>query len=251
MPYKNKWRQMEPNSNTSCPNTRNIIIMGVNNIEKKALFFNPACKQWSCPYCGEVNKQYWVYQAQRGSMLLLSEGQMMQFVTLTGRGYFTPTTSIYFFRQNWPKMRKKLHRLTDKWADVTGTKFAYFLIPERHKSGLLHAHMLVTTFMDSKKWYKNEAHKCGFGYMADVQSVDSSAAAAGYVTKYLTKDAGGIEWPKGFMRTRHSQNWPITKPAIDELWQYQTIGERDKFIELGALIDMGYHVTDKTGEGEK
>lgn len=238
---------MDQNSNTTCPNAKDIIIMGTNPIERKAVFFNPACKQWDCPYCGELNKQYWVYQAQRGTQILLSEGNMLQFVTLTGRGYFTPTSSIVYFRQNWPKLRKRIQYLTDKWSDVTQTTFAYFLIPERHKSGNLHAHMLVTTFIDRDRWYKDNAHETGFGYQAKVKTIEDSSSAVSYVTKYIGKDFGGMSWPKGFMRVRHSQNWPMAEEKPLELWEWKSIGERDFWLEKGALENMGWFIIDKVG----
>jgi len=171
---------------------------------------------------------------------------MLQFLTVTGRGYFTPQSSIYFFRQNWPKLRKRMQYLTDQWRDVTGTTFCYFMVPERHKSGTLHAHLLVTTFMDRDRWYKDNAHQTGFGYQARVKNISSSGEAVGYVTKYIGKDWGDFPWPKGFMRVRHSQNWPIAKPQTDELWEYRTIREGDMFIEKGSLDNLGYHVVDKT-----
>lgn len=229
-----------------CPNALSIIIMGVNNIDKKALFFHPKCGQWSCPVCGDENKSYWVWQAARGSQLLLEAGNWLQFITLTGRGYFTVNSSLYFFKQNWPKFRKRLAYVTEKYQAITGTEFAYFLIPERHKSGKLHAHMIVSTPLILERWYKDKANACGFGYMAHIKPIYDSKSAVFYATKYLTKDAGGLEWPSGFMRVRHSQNWPIAQPKSDELWEWQTIGEREHFIEAGALRNMGYWVVDKT-----
>jgi hypothetical protein len=237
---------MPENSNTSCPTTQQIVIMGRNEIEKKAVFFHPDCGQWDCPYCGEMKKAEWVHQAQRGSQILISGGNMMQFVTLTSKGGLTPGKSIYFFRQNFPKFRKRLSRITEKWSDITGTQFAYFVVPERHKSGVLHMHGLFTTFMDLKRWYKDTANECGFGYMADVQNVETSGEAVGYITKYIGKDFGGITWPKGFMRVRHSLTWPIANPAKDELWDWLAIQEKDVWIEKNALIDLGYYVIDRS-----
>jgi hypothetical protein len=239
------------NSNTSisetlfdCPNALDIIIMGVNNIDKKAIFFHPKCGQWSCPVCSEENKQEWVHQAGRGSQLLLDKGNFLQFVTLTGRGYFTVNSSLYFFSKNWPKFRKRLAYVTKKYQAITGTEFAYLLIPERHKSGKIHCHAIVSTPLVLERWYKDNAHQCGFGYMATVKPILDSKSASNYATKYLTKNAGDVEWPKGFMRVRHSQNWPIAHDKKDELWEWQTIGERDHWVEAGALRNQGYFVVD-------
>jgi len=171
---------------------------------------------------------------------------MMQFITLTGRGYFTPTSSIHFFRKNWPKMRKRIEHVTAKWADVTETAFNYFLVPERHKSGVLHAHALVTTYEGRKRWYKDTAHKCGFGWMADCQPIDTPGEAVGYITKYLHKDAGGMDWPKNFMRVRHSKGWPMADDKKNELYEWHVIRENEIPLEKGALLDQGYYVIDRT-----
>lgn len=219
--------------------------MGVNPSEKAAMFFNPRCKQWSCPVCGDLNKDYWVYQATRGSMLLLENGNWLQFVTLTGRGYFTPNSSIHFFRQNWPKFRKRLGSITQKYQPLTGTEWAYFLIPERHQSGVLHCHFIASTPLMLNKWYKDNAMASGFGFMAKVKPIYDSARAAGYVTKYLTKDAGDTPWPKGFMRVRHSANWPIKDTLDIPGWSWQTINENEAWIEKNAYIDLGWQVIDK------
>ena len=56
------------------------------------------------------------------------------------------------------------------------------------------------------------AHKLGFGYEADVQTISSSKAAA-YVSKYASKGDPAI--PKGFRRVRASQNWTKSKPDPD------------------------------------
>lgn len=189
----------------------------------------------------------WVFQAGRGSQILLAAGNWLQFVTLTGRGYFTVNSSLYFFKQNWPRFRKRLEYVTKKYQLVTGTEFAYFLIPERHASGKLHCHAIVSTPLMLERWYKDKANASGFGYMAKVKPIYDSASAVHYATKYLTKNAGDLEWPRGFMRVRHSQNWPIAQQERDELWEWQTIGENDHWLEAGALRNMGYFVVDKVG----
>lgn len=219
--------------------------MGINRKEKAAIFFNPRCKQWACDFCGEQNKSYWVHQATRGALIFLSEGQELQFITLTGRGYFTPTSSIYFFRQNWPKLRKRAAKLTNGWSPWTNTFWSYFLVPERHKSGILHAHLIATTHLEGKRWWKDNAWATGFGHQTDVITIDSAGKVGGYVTKYLHKDAGGIQWPKGFMRVRHSQDWPIAKEKPLKGWEWQGMTDKAAWLEKGALVNMGFEVIDK------
>lgn len=229
-----------------CENTLNVTVFGKNKQEKVAILFNPRCKQWSCDYCAELNRDYWIHQAARGTLLLLSEGQRLQFVTLTSRGYATPAKSLYFFSQNWPKLRKRIAHQTEIWSPFTGINWAYFLIPERHKSGVLHAHLIAATHLDGQRWYKDNAYQTGFGYQADVKPDIDSLKAAYYAAKYLHKGTGAEDWPKGFMRVRHSQNWPIAKEQPLEGWLWETYkNDNTIWLEKNALLDMGWHVVDK------
>lgn len=223
--------------------------MGRNAQEKNAIIFNPRCKKWDCPYCGEQNREYWIHQAQRGATILLMEGAQFQFVTLTSRGYSTPASSIYFFSQNWPKLRKRASSQTNGWKPVTGVSWAYFLVPERHKSGVLHAHLIAATHIEGERWWKDNAWASGFGHQVKVKPMIDVSSAIGYVTKYLTKSAGDITWPKDFRRVRHSQNWPIDKEKPLDGWVWETVSEDVCWIEKGALINMGWQVIDKRPDG--
>lgn len=232
-----------------CENTRNVVVFGVNKNKNTAILFNPACNSWSCDYCAETQKENWIHQAARGSMVLASEGSELQFITLTSRGYATPNKSVYFFKQNWPKLRKRMAERTNEWEPFTGNRWAYFLVPERHKSGVLHAHLIAATHICAKSVWKQHAHQTGFGYVVDVQEMITPLLAAAYVAKYLHKGMGAEQWPKGFRRVRHSQNWPMSKPRKDEEWSWKTYKNPETvWLEKHALVNMGWKVIDKTRE---
>ena len=108
---------------------------------KKALIFNPRCKQWTCPSCAEQNKSDWLHVGLKGALELSASGLQLSFVTVTSRGYATPNKSLYFFKENWPNLMRRARYHTQK---SPGGKFAFFLIPERTKAGVLHAHMKRT-----------------------------------------------------------------------------------------------------------
>lgn len=232
---------------SDCPNTKDITIFGKDKQKKMALLFNPSCNQWKCAHCGEIKKLDWIHQAERGASILLMDGAELQFITLTSRGYTTPTSSLYFMKKNWPKLRKRAADLTNGWEPWSGYRWAYFLVPERHKSGVLHAHLIAATHIAALRWWKDNAYASGFGYQVDIAEMVTPADCAGYVAKYLHKDAGGIEWPKGFMRVRHSQNWPIAREKKNEDWEWQSYrNPKTVWLEKHALIDMGWNVLDKT-----
>jgi len=230
----------------NCPNAKDFVIFGRNPEKRLAMMFNPRCKLWSCPYCAEMNKDFWVHQAARGSIILTSEGHSLQFVTLTSRGYTTPVTSVLYFKTNWPKLRKRAERLTKAWHPFTHINWAYFLVPERHKSGVLHAHLIAATHLNGERWWKTNAYQTGMGYIADVQEMVSPERVAYYVSKYLHKDAGGLDWPPGFRRVRHSQNWPISHPATMPGWSWERYSGDTAWLEKNALVNMGWLVIDKT-----
>lgn len=229
-----------------CENTRNVTVFGKNNEDRTALLFSPRCKQWSCDYCAELNKDYWIHQATRGTLIITSEGRDMQFITITSRPYATPNTSLYFFKQNWPKLNRRAKYHTNKWNETHGIEWAYFLVPERHKTGVLHAHILAATHISHKKFWRDWAHQSGFGYIIDVKQMINPKQAAGYVSKYLHKGKGAELWPKGFMRVRHSRNWPIVGEKPLDGWAWETYASEDTvWLEKNALIDMGWQVIDK------
>lgn len=230
----------------TCEKTKNVTVFGMQAEKRIAVLFNPKCNSWDCEECAEHKKENWVHQAARGSALLASEGAKLQFITLTSRGYTTPVSSLYFFRENWPKLRKRAAKLTMDWLPFTGIKWAYFLVPEHHRSGVLHAHLICATHLNGKRWWKDNAYASGFGYQVDLVEMVTPKACAGYVAKYLHKDADGVAWPKGFMRVRHSQNWPISRPKEDEDWHWDTYKNAAIiWQEKHALIDMGWKVIDK------
>lgn len=231
----------------TCPNTRNVVVFGKNQSERTAILFNPRCKQWSCDYCAELNKEYWIHQAARGTLVITSEGRSVQFVTLTSRGYTTQNKSLYFFKQNWPKMNRRMKYHTEVQTDEhIGAAWAYFLVPEHHKSGVAHFHILAATTIDQKSDWKKHAWASGFGYIVDVQPLVTPKRAADYVSKYLHKGQGAETWPKGFMRVRHSRNWPISQEQPLEGWEWDTYQSEDTvWIEKNALIDLGWQVVDK------
>lgn len=88
------------------------------------------------------------------------------------------------------EMQKFLKRMTRKYG-----KFNYLAVPERHKSGAIHWHMMTGYFepelIDSGKKYKRvpifNCPEWEFGF-TNVQNVRSKKRISNYVSKYITKD---------------------------------------------------------------
>lgn len=163
------------------------------------------------------------------------------FVTLTSRAYATPVKSIHYFKENWPKLVRRIKYHTEQGG---GGKLYYLLIPERTKAGILHAHAIMTTNL-SKKWFKDNGHACGFGYQAHTEQIEYYHGVVGYVVKYLGKDVVHTDWPKGFRRVRTSRNWPKVPDEQKPGWQYAKHSDESAWFEYYLLQDYGYKVTDR------
>lgn len=222
-----------------CPVINRPYLIGKNNSTKTAYAFRPGCGKWDCEYCRENNRSEWVFIAMSGAVDLQLQGKQLAFITVTARGGRgrTQARSIAQFAVGWPKLarRAKYHN---------GGEFEYLLIPELHKNGVVHYHLVGTDHL-SKRWWKDNAFACGLGYMADRQSVSDVAGVVFYVAKYITKTFGlGGEWPDGLRRVRTSRNWPrhtIEKPPD---WEYQVFQDRGAlYWEIHLLEDYGYTVT--------
>lgn len=224
-----------------CERPLNITLVGVNKEQKKALFFHPRCKQWDCEYCQELNRDWWVWVGMRGASLLLSEGIEMSFITLTSRAYSTPNKSIHFMKQNWPKLVRRAKYHTEKKA---GQKWAYMLIPERTKAGILHAHLIACTTLSSHWWHDN-GYATGFGFSNEAEPIDHAGGAAKYISKYLGKDMLHTGWPKGFRRVRTSRNWPKPDRLSLPGWEWSKHSDESAWFEYYLLKDYGYDVKDK------
>ena len=233
-----------------CEKTRNITIFGMNDKEKTALLFNPRCKTWGCDYCAEINKQEWIDRASRGVMVLQASGATIQFVTLTSRPYAGPSTGLYFLKENWPKLNRRIKYHTEK-GEENLANWNYLIVPERHKTGVVHCHILAATDIHREKDWKFHAHKSGFGWKVDVDPVISAKDAAGYVSKYLHKGVGKEVWPDNFRRVRCSRGWPNAHQREDGAWRWlQYLNQNIIWQEKNALLDMGWTVLDKRENAE-
>lgn len=207
-----------------------------------ALVFMPNCGLWSCPYCAEKKRQDWMLTAWSGSQKLAEKGHKLQFVTLTTRGGAgrTRERAFYALRDGWPKLRKK--------AKYHVQGFSYIMIPEQHKNGIVHAHVIAVGDL-SRRWWKDNAYRSGLGFMADAQKMDDPVEAAGYVSKYLGKQLSGFQWPKGFRRIRMTSNWPRLAPQVnDERYDYEVFKSKGAlWWSIYFLRDAGYTVTVSEG----
>lgn len=179
-----------------------------NDTSQTVLYFLPDCGCWDCAYCARKRSKMWLFAAVNGVKVLQAENRAVDFLTVTSHEKLTADATLAVLNSAWVKLNRRIKRATDDHE--------YFLIPEQHQNGRWHLHAITTARLP-KKWWKDNARSCGFGYQSDVQEVGSVGGVAGYVSKYLTKVLQNSNLPKRFKRVRLSQGWPelpeIERPA--------------------------------------
>lgn len=169
------------------------------------LFTRLRCKQWSCEYCANKNRQIW--QAfLSGQLPIVADNWWM--VTLTAHSRMRSQEASYKnLQRGIDVIMKRIRRI---WSDVN-----YVRVFEKHPtSDALHAHLLVsnlTPFIipgcnknlqpsfcgvlvreghkgvwSIRTWLKKTAQECQIGYQAEVEECRNEFAVW-YVCKYLSK----------------------------------------------------------------
>lgn len=221
---------------SGCQTPRRPWMMASNFLTGQSMFFQPTCKKWSCPSCGEVNARRWVARALVGVDQFIAAGIRVDFVTLTSHEKLSAKASFMVFPHAWEQLRHRYYRAIS--PDDPG---AYFAVPERHKSLKLHTHMITTGGL-TKKWWKDNARQCGLGYQSDVQEV-ASLGVGGYVSKYLGKTLAE-RWPKNKRRVNTSRSWPALPDLPQSAgWNFSVYrSDRELKAVCAALLADGFKV---------
>lgn len=192
-----------------CVTSNRVYLVQVDPALSQVRFQRPDCHLWSCSDCAEVNKRRWQAVVAEGIKHYQDAGQTAwYFVTLTDAEWNkTFHQSLLSWRKNWPKLYARMKRREDN--------IRYVLLPEKHRDGRIHMHMLTTCSL-SKRFWKDHARACHLGYMAESEELVSIPKAVFYVTKYIIKSlAGGSYWPRSLHRVRVSFRWPRADQAED------------------------------------
>lgn len=226
--------------NDGCETPRRPWMIASNFFTGQSLFFRPTCKKWSCASCGQVNARRWTVRAIKGTEWLINAGYTPDFVTLTPHEKLTPAQSFRVMPLAWKTLHMRYKREIP--VDDPG---AYYAVPERHKSGKVHSHLIITGGL-TKKWWKDNARECGMGYQSEVKEV-ATLGVGGYVGKYLGKTLAD-PWPKGTRRVNTSRSWPAM-PELEQAlgWGFATYSTDEELMPvLEGLLRDGYTVTGVT-----
>jgi hypothetical protein len=230
-----------------CVTENRVYIAGVDPVAHVLLWSRPDCHLWGCEDCAEINKKRWTAIVAHGIEIYQSQGITdWRFVTITSHEKLkTFNQTLWVWRKAWPQLSARMRR------QFTGMKYAY--LPEKHLTGRLHMHGIVSGGM-STRWLKDNARQCGFGYKAESEEPLEVGLAAFYCLKYISKSlAERAYWPKSLHRVRTSQKWP--KSQFDAITRdlevyMQPISASDWPEKSARYIREGY-VLINTSTGER
>lgn len=212
-----------------------IAVTGIDYERNTAVYLDTQCKSYSCAVCAECIRRLHQARIIYGTKEYQSwHGLRWSFVTLTSHEQCqTFESSLALFQAVLPKWRKRMKR---RYGD-----FGYVLVFEQHKSGALHAHMLINCPV-SKKWARRHARAVGLGYMVDVQKLHAAAAAGKYCSKYISKSLATTKFPKRFKRVRYSHNWPELPRKASPIRQWLAVPHDDVWLHALADYEAGLSV---------
>lgn len=233
----------EPNERSidTCTHPNRVMLWANDPGKDRVLIYRPGCGLWSCPGCRKTLQRYWVLRVGKHVSKSMKDGGLWEFVTVTSHEKLKTLEATIAV---WPKAWSKLY---NKLKYNTPGKLQYVLVPELHENGRMHAHLIVEQTLPTR-WWKDAARKAGLGYMAEAEPLNHEWSAAWYVSKYLGKNVGEQDFPKGFRRIRTSQGWPELEPMQgDGVTTFEVIPTKaQQLIALKAWRKSGATVYDLT-----
>lgn len=216
----------------TCSSPQKIIALASDYDNEITRVFALPCNMWDCPECGERKRQRWLIDVMHGVSCYM-QGNGLDFycltLTLGGRNR-KRDTSISVWRSVWPRLNSRHYRAFG-WCP-------YVLVPEPHKNGVVHLHAILSSPSD-ERWWKDNCHKSGGGYIASFEPCRDAAHAGGYFTKYIHKQVAITKWPKGFNRVRTSQHWPkLDRPQPGNDFEWKVV----RLEQLQWLITYHYGI---------
>lgn len=208
-----------------------------NPLNHICIFFQPACKMWSCPACAERNAMRVVLHAVHGSNCLMRSGETLEFLTVTSHEKLNERGSFNVLPVAWNKLNRRVKRATNN------PKPAYFAVPEQHADGRWHLHAVVN-FGLSKRWFKDSARSCGLGYEVEIEKIEDAGRVSFYISKYMGKQLQASARYKNLRRVRHSNNWAkLPETPLPPGWEFRIIEQKQSLQqEVSDAQQAGYHV---------
>lgn len=130
---------VELEEKTLCSKPGRPFLYTIDDTEVRIV--QPGCKMWNCAHCSRRKARQWALRVYTGiEKFQADEPAIWHFITLTSHQNlktFESTLAV------WPKAWAKLSTRMRRQAKANGQSMRYVLIPEKHKDGRLHTHMMV------------------------------------------------------------------------------------------------------------
>ncbi len=194
---------------TECDKYHRPVMQAYSADKKTCYLYQPPCKCWDCEPCARQNMYLWAARIGCGYTHYIETGiDGWRMVTITSSSKLkTKDQTLWVWPKAWGKLSTRMRR---KYPGVR-----YVLIPEMHKDGRIHIHMLASHSIKTR-WVKDNSAQCGLGYQGKAEKLTDAGRAVWYVTKYLAKSLEIAEWPRSFRRVRTTQGWPKLEPSPNE-----------------------------------
>jgi len=242
-------RLQELTNESQCTKNNRPYMVGWDSEVEMAYVFRPDCKCWNCAPCAARLRNRWTARAFEGVQAYISAGEEFKFVTLTSHERLVSfNQTLYVWPKAWKKLKDRVNYRVPGWH--------YILIPEQHRDGRLHVHLIASTDLGTR-WWKDNARASGLGFKAEEEEFKAGRAepgrAAAYVTKYLGKQLGVKAWPRYFHHIRTSQHFPDLpeqpdNPYLNVIWHALSPKEVLHWLEMQSEFR---HPIYYTGNGER
>lgn len=223
-----------------CPNIGTPYLFQDNGNEKTRKIIKARCKLWTCDYCKHVNKYQHYIRILNGCNELQNRGIDISFTTITSHEKLkTLKDCRYVWSSAWNKLRGRARRRCKK---LGLHEFTFVWVPETHRDGRLHFHMLNTGNF-STRWWKDNSRSCGLGYQCKTNRLESTIQGVNYVTKYMSKTMDNDEYPQKMRRVNYSKKFP-SQPTANRSTDWQVADTTTSIVDLinEGWIRLNYDV---------
>jgi hypothetical protein len=195
-------------------------------------FFPVQCKCWSCANCAP-----WLREKLANRIV---SGKPTAFLTLTYRERSEGTKDEHARElvDAWAIVRKRINR----WLAPAVLEFA--AVMEKQKNGEPHIHLALSGQFIPQRLLSKWMHELIDSHRVWIKEITDPIDAAGYLTKYMTKDPNRFKGCKRFWFSRGYEPEKVDdeetrqQPDSSERWQHATFAD----IKEAALI-LGFDVT--------
>lgn len=215
----------------SCKRFKGIAI--TKDIPDMVAVVRLRCKMWDCEYCSKKNRHIWYAHL---SERLPDVSTNWYFITLTAHSHSHASgKTLEACQRGIDLLLKRLRHIA---------KVSYVRVFEKHKSGAIHAHLILSGIetrvywrktknggkswnfkpisnhsWSIKSWLKKQAIEVGLGYQVDCEHIGGDIQkTCNYILKYMTKDMQSGFDKKGLRRIACSQNIGTPKPESEYSW---------------------------------